>query len=445
MLRHEGSGGRIGRPGACPTDAEAARALARQKAVATGLVALCALIYAAAKAFEARHPAVAYLAAFAEAAIIGALADWYAVVALFRHPFGLRLPHTAIIPPTRRASPKPSETSSRSTSWPARALAHEDAGARSGGKRGPLARRSRTTAGRSPPMRRAWLPDAIEAIDREMLRGEIERGVLDRLAAVDFGKVIGTSLEVITRNRRHHAILDDVLGRIELQLAEPAALAAIRERIRAELPTLFRFFLADAYLLQRLVRASHALLTEVRFDPAHPLRAEFDRVIAEFIVKLRNSREHRERIEGLKHELLARAELREILLESWDRFVAALRADIEREDGIIRPGFAAFLGDLAERLQHDANLRARLNRWLAEAAAAHDRSLPARSRRLRHRPGEVVGYAARGAHDRAQPRQGPAIHPHQRHAGRRAARARHLHRHPPRLALRSRHHGTRKH
>jgi uncharacterized membrane-anchored protein YjiN (DUF445 family) len=388
-----------GAPSSVPTDAAAARALARQKAVATALVALCALAYAAAKALEARHPAVAYLAAFAEAAIIGALADWYAVVALFRHPLGLKLPHTAIIPANQMRI--------------AEAIGdfiatHFLAGPRVGTKvleLDPAAGAGRWLA--EPDNRRrvaahaaCLVPDAIEAIDRELLRGEIERGMLDRLTTIDFGKVIGTSLEVITRNRRHHAILDDVLGRIESQLAEPAALAAIRERIRAELPTLFRFFLADAYLLQRLVRASHALLTEVRWDPAHPLRAEFDRLIAEFIVKLRSSREH-EKLEGLKQELLARTELREILIESWDRFVAALRADIEREDGIVRPGFAAFLGDMAQRLQHDADLRARLNRWLADAAAAM-------TERYKH---EV-------------------------------AWARHLRCHPPRLALRSSRHGT---
>src|SRR5262249_41627980 len=79
-------------------DADAAQALARRKAGATALVALCALVYAGAKALEPRHPALPYLTAFAEAAVIGALADWYAVVALFRHPLGLPLPHTAIIP-----------------------------------------------------------------------------------------------------------------------------------------------------------------------------------------------------------------------------------------------------------------------------------------------------------------------------------------------------------
>src|SRR5215467_6344928 len=80
------------------SDVEPARALARQRAIATGLVVLCALIYVAAKSFTRWHPASAYVAAFAEAAIIGGLADWYAVTALFRHPLGLKLPHTAIIP-----------------------------------------------------------------------------------------------------------------------------------------------------------------------------------------------------------------------------------------------------------------------------------------------------------------------------------------------------------
>jgi uncharacterized membrane-anchored protein YjiN (DUF445 family) len=351
------------------TEVTAARALARQKAWATGLVVLCALTYAGAKALEGRQPAIAYVAAFAEAAIIGALADWYAVVALFRHPLGLKLPHTAIIPANQT---RIAENIGNFIAM------HFLAGPRVGEKvleLDPAASVGRWIAEADNRKQIAahaarLVPDAIAAIDREMLGGEIERGVLERLAAVDFGKVIGTSLEVITRNHRHHAILDEMLGRIETRLAEPAALDAIRERIRGELPTLFRFFLADAYLVERLIRASHALLRQVRSDPVHPLRTEFDRLIVEFVAKLKYSPEHREKVEGLKQELLARAELREILVEGWDRFVASLRVDIEREDGIIRPGFEAFLSDMAQRLQQDRDLRARLNRWLAEAAAS---------------------------------------------------------------------------
>ncbi len=347
----------------------AARALARQKAWATGLVVFCALVYAGTKALEVRHPAIPYVAAFAEAAIIGALADWYAVVALFRHPLGLKLPHTAIIPANQeRIAENLGDFIAK----------HFLAGPRVGERvqeLDPAAGAGRWIAEPGNRQRVAahaarLLPQAIAAIDRDTLRSELERGVLERLAEVDMVQVIGTSLEIVTRNQRHHAILDELLGRIESLLAEPATLGAIRDRIRRELPTLARFFLADAFLVQRLVGVTHALLKDVRRDPAHPLRGEFDRFVAEFVAKIRNSPEYREKVEGLKQELLARAELREILVEGWDRFVGWLRQDVEREQGVIRRGFDAFLIDVAGKLQYDARLRARLNRWLAESASA---------------------------------------------------------------------------
>lgn len=355
--------------GAGDDDPEAARALARQKTRATALVALCVLVYAAAKVFEGRHPAIPYVAAFAEAAIIGALADWYAVVALFRHPLGLPLPHTAIIPANQ------SRIAEAIGNFIARHFLSGERVREKVLELDPAAGAGRWLA--VPDNRRqiatevAWLlPDAIEAIDRDILRGEIERSVLEGLTALDIGQVLGASLEVITRNNRHHAILDEVLARIEAGLAEPSALAAIREHIRAELPTLVRFFQADAYLLQRLVSAGHSLLMEVRWNPVHPLRAEFDRFITEFIDQLRSSTGPGERTEKMKRELLARPEFQEILTEGWDRFLASLRADIERDDGMIRTGFSAFLNDMAKKLQHDADLRSRLNLWLADGIGA---------------------------------------------------------------------------
>ena len=73
-------------------------ALRRTKAIATGALVLCVAVFLGARAMQESHPAFGYLAAFAEAAAIGGLADWYAVVALFRRPLGLPIPHTAIIP-----------------------------------------------------------------------------------------------------------------------------------------------------------------------------------------------------------------------------------------------------------------------------------------------------------------------------------------------------------
>src|SRR5262249_12457244 len=256
----------------------------------------------AAKSLTYRHPASAYVAAFAEAAIIGALADWYAVVALFRHPFGLRFPHTAIIPKNQ------TRIAESLGSFIAR---HFLSGPPIGQKVLALDPAAHIGSWIAEPHNRRWLaahtarlvPDAIAAIDNDMLCGVVERGVIAGLAAVAFATVVATSLDVVTRGNRHHAILDEVLAWLEARLAEPGALAVIRERIRGELPTLFRFFLADAYLLQKLIHATYALLTQVRFDPIHPLRAEFDRFVTEFIGKLRTSPEQRGKIEGLTQEL----------------------------------------------------------------------------------------------------------------------------------------------
>jgi uncharacterized membrane-anchored protein YjiN (DUF445 family) len=354
--------------GLAASDAELARALARQKALATGLVILCALIYIGAKALAERCSASAYVAAFAEAAIIGALADWYAVVALFRNPFGLKLPHTAIIPKnqTRIAENLGSFIARHflSGSHVGEKVLALDPAASIGSWIAEPRNRSRIAAHAA-----RLVPDAIAAINNDTMRGAIEHGVLTRLAAVDFAKVICTSLDVITRYNRHHAILEEVLEWLEARLAEPATLAVIRERIRSELPTMFRFFLTDAYLLQKLVHASQALLTQVRLDPMHPLRAEFDSFIREFSDKFRISSEHRNKVDRLKQELLARADLREMLIDGWDALVASVRADIACENRIIRPGLEVFLSDVAVRLQRDEELRMRLNRWLADAAS----------------------------------------------------------------------------
>src|SRR6188474_1052143 len=77
---------------------EKQQALSRIKWIATSLFVLVTVVYLLARVFERRYPALAVVAAFAEAAMVGALADWFAVVALFRHPLGLPIPHTAIIP-----------------------------------------------------------------------------------------------------------------------------------------------------------------------------------------------------------------------------------------------------------------------------------------------------------------------------------------------------------
>jgi len=266
-----------------PTEEFAERALARQKAWATGLVALCVVVFVA-----ARFARLDYVAAFAQAAIIGGLADWYAVVALFRHPLGLKLPHTAIIPANQ-------------------ARIAEQLG---------------------------------DFIARHFLAGE---RVAEKVLELDPAGIAGRWL-ADPANREHavehagrEAVRDELglLERIEGFLAEPAAQEAIRERIRAELPSLARWFQADAYVLARLGAAAQSLVAEVRADAAHPLRAElrgfvlggFEEFLEASAGRLRGDEEFRGRLNGWlasragalterhKHEI---AEFVSAQVKSWD-------------------------------------------------------------------------------------------------------------------------------
>ncbi len=209
------------------------------------------------------------------------------------------------------------------------------------------------------------MPRALEAMDDRATHGALERGLLDRLATFDMARLAGDSLEMLTRDGRHHVILDDVLARIGVLLTDPAAVEALREKVSAELPTLFNLFRADAYVVDKLLHAGQSLITEVRSNPEHPLRAEFDALVADFIAKLKESPEYREKAESFKQELLARAGIGALVAEGWNRFVAWVRKDVAEEHGVVRPGFELFLLQMGGRLGHDAALRDRLNLWVA--------------------------------------------------------------------------------
>ncbi len=115
-------------------------------------------------------------------------------------------------------------------------------------------------------------------------------------------------------------------------LNDEQALATMRERIREELPSLFNLFRADAYLLKKIVASAGSLLEEVRADPDHPMRQEFDRFVHGFIDRLRNSREYAKRVEKMKRDLLARPELSELAQDVWRSMRAFIEQDAKADD-----------------------------------------------------------------------------------------------------------------
>jgi uncharacterized membrane-anchored protein YjiN (DUF445 family) len=351
------------------SDQEKRRALRRTKALATGALAFCFLAFAAAKLGEARWPWLGFVAAFAEAATIGGVADWYAVVALFRRPLGLPIPHTAIIPAnqTRIAdnlgrfieanflAPEPVRAKLGQVDFAmlvADWLADAD-----------------KAAGLSRFVARL-VPQMLGAMEKSSLKGFIGDQLTEQMRRVQLAPLAAELMTAFTEDRRHQQIFDGLIRVLARFLGDENALAAVREKIRAEMPSLFRVFRADAYLLRKIVASASTLLEDVRADPNHPLRAEFDGFVDGFIERMRRSPAYAKRAEKLKEDFLARPEMRNIVGNIWESARAFILEDVRAPRSALREQMTQMFVEGGRQLARDAKVRADMNEGFVVALAS---------------------------------------------------------------------------
>ncbi|RWC48194.1 MAG: DUF445 domain-containing protein [Mesorhizobium sp.] len=341
-------------------------ALRRTKFVAAAALALCVLVFALAKSFEHIYPWLGFVAAFAEAATIGGLADWYAVVALFRRPLGLPIPHTAIIPENQNRiadnlgrfievnflAPEPVREK----------LAEVDFSA--------LVADWLADAERAAGLSRfvvRLVPQTLAAVEQSGLRGFVTSRMLEQIEKVPLAPLAAELLSALTDDRRHQKLFDEFTKVIGRFLNDEQALATMREKIREELPSLFNLFRADAYLLKKIVASAGSLLDEVRADPDHSMRAEFDHFAQSFIEKLRTSKQYAKRAEKLKRDFLARPEVKGLAGDMWASLSQFIEQDAKASNSVIRAHLANMFVEVGRHLASDAQIRADMNQGFVVA------------------------------------------------------------------------------
>jgi uncharacterized membrane-anchored protein YjiN (DUF445 family) len=342
----------------------------RMKRIAGGLLALAALLYAAATALQPRHPAWRYVAAFAEAAMIGAIADWFAVVALFRRPLGLPIPHTAIIPSNKARIGReladficdnfldtPHVLDKLRAIDPAAQLAQwlsDPAHARSLGTH--LAAAARY---------------GLAAFDDERVRAFVRGTVLQQLQRIDFTRAAGQVLDLLTAQGRHQALLDEVLR----QLAQLLQDEDLRDRIAGAVAAEVKYLryvgldvVAGELVAKKMVAGVARLIGELGEDPQHELRQRFDGFMARTIERLKKDPAVRRRGEEIRHELLQHPTVGAYLQGLWSEVLAWLQADLAREDSTLRARVADGALSLGARLSADAPMRQWINDQVMAAA-----------------------------------------------------------------------------
>jgi uncharacterized membrane-anchored protein YjiN (DUF445 family) len=340
--------------------------LRQTKRRATGLLVVAAAVYVVARVYESAHPALGYVRAFCEAAMIGGLADWFAVTALFRHPLGVPLPHTAIIPANKdrigQALGRFVESNFLSREVVARKLEQVDFAT--------LVGRWLSDPGRAHPVASrlsTFLPRLLDALGDEPMRRFLHHNLVGALRRIDLAPIAADLLETLTAQNRHQALMDEILMQGSRFLGE--AESEIRARVRERTAWLWQKLGVDEAISDRLIRTAGEVIAEVSADPQHPWRQRFTGMLNEYVEALRDSEAYRERVERLKNALLEQPQLAEYVGSVWDHLRARVRDDAADPDSRLRANLAAAMVALGEGLLADPGVRDVLNQWLRGALA----------------------------------------------------------------------------
>ncbi|MFI8853753.1 DUF445 domain-containing protein [Streptomyces sp. NPDC053499] len=352
--------------GFTPADEERRRGVRRMKTIATGALLLMATVFVLVK--WAQHagagPWTGYVAAAAEAGMVGALADWFAVTALFRHPMGLPIPHTAIIPTKKdqlgqslgdfvgenflagdvvRERLRAVGISSRLGAWLARPE-HAD----------------RVTAELATALR-----GALTVLRDSDVQAVVSEAITRRATAKEVAPGLGTMLERIVADGGHRRVVDLVCTRAAEWLREhgDSVMGAVAGGAPGWTPKF-----VDRKVGERVYRELLRFVTEMRDMPDHPARGAVDRFLTDFAADLQSDPDTRARVERLKNDTLARDEVQDLIASVWGAVRAMLVAAAEDERSELRIRARAALLSLGGRLAADGRLRSKVDGWIEGAA-----------------------------------------------------------------------------
>ncbi|KKW68588.1 membrane protein [Lampropedia cohaerens] len=359
--------------------------------LAPALLLLVTLLYIVATALRQHHPVWPYVAAFAEAGMVGALADWFAVVALFRHPMGLPIPHTAVLARNQqRLGDGLAEFLDRNFLGGAHVrsrLAQWDAAAwLADWLQKPENLRTLT----QPLLATARF--GFDAMDDARVRAFFTRNVRTALQQVDVSASAASLLDALTAEQRHQELLDEILSQLGRLIESETAQQEITQAIARELKALRYLALDQAaarLTTRKILRAVARNLAEMGESPEHPLRQRFDHTIHDWITRLKQDPQLQKRASQMRDHLLEHPALNTYLDKVWSDMLRWLAGDLARPESRTRQRLEASLSHLGRELQNNAEMRHWINAQVQEVGPQIiERYRPAMRRYVSERVGQ---------------------------------------------------------
>ncbi|MFE6736634.1 DUF445 domain-containing protein [Microbacterium sp. NPDC057650] len=345
-------------------DQERLRGLRRMKGVALGALLFMAVAFVIAFALEGRYPWLSYVRAAAEGGMVGALADWFAVTALFRHPLGLPIPHTAIIPNRKdeigRSLGEFVETNFLSAEVVRTKLEQTE-----------VARRLGEWLRRPDHAERVAAEGAtvatavLHALSDDDVRDVIADLARQNLVDPEWGPPAGAWLERIVDAGAHHGAVDLAVDSIStwLDANAHAFQGLVSRRLPSWVPGVAHR-LVDDTVYREAVKFAHA----VRADPQHPARIAIDGYLARLADRLQHDPAMRAKLESAKSGLFDSPRVAALAAEAWQAAKTGLIRSLDDPQSGLRTRAASAIADIGTRLTTDAALQSRVDGWVTDAA-----------------------------------------------------------------------------
>jgi uncharacterized membrane-anchored protein YjiN (DUF445 family) len=335
------------------------------KVVATGLLVVMAAVFLVSRALQPQFAWLAYVKAFAEAAMVGGLADWFAVTALFRHPLGLPIPHTAIIPRNKDRIGEALATFLRENflipAVVARRMQRLDVAAAAG-------RFLQTPAGEGTRIRAGasrLIADIFDSLDDERLGGIVKGAISSRLRAMEVSPLLGHALASAINEDRHVPMLEAAIRWTARALDANEQL--IREMVHKKANWILKLAGLEAKLADAIVDGLRKLTAEMSTDPAHPVRLKIEEALAQLANDLQTRAETRARVEAIKEQLLDNKSVSLWLDALWQKGREAIVKAARNPDAVLAGKLGEILKSMGGTLEKDARIRAAINQFARRA------------------------------------------------------------------------------
>jgi uncharacterized membrane-anchored protein YjiN (DUF445 family) len=337
------------------------------KVAATGLLLAMAVLFVITRLLQPQYPWLAYVKAFAEAAMVGGLADWFAVTALFRHPLGLPIPHTAIIPRNKdRIGEALANFINENFLIPsvvARRMRNIDvAGAAGRFLRTPAAEGARIRQGAS-----RLIADIFEGLDDERLGGLVKGAIAARIQKLEVAPLLGHALASAINEDRHVPMLEAAIRWMARALEANEEL--IREMVHKKANWALKLAGLDAKLADAILDGLRKLTAEMSTDPAHPVRRKVEEALAQLANDLQTRPETKAKVEEMKEQLLANRSVALWIDTLWQKGREAVIRAARNPDAAMAGRLGEVLKSMGHSLEQDARIRSAINQFVRRAAA----------------------------------------------------------------------------